>query len=69
MTADELDSLRADLARVLRRARHVQRQVSGTRHEMRTVLVAEALARCVRDLGNLVDDARGEGGVYGQRRL
>lgn len=62
---DALDSLRNDLRASLRRAKAVRRDLGGTPHEMRLVLLTDALERCVRDLTYLVLAADGPQGLYG----
>lgn len=61
----DLDSLRNDLRASLRRAKAVRRDLSGSDHETRMVLLTDSLERCIRDLTHLLLAADGPQGLFG----
>lgn len=66
-TTDDLHRLRQDLRSSLLRARRAARELAGSPHELRTVMLAEALERAHRDLSGLLHDAERPSGLWGGR--
>lgn len=67
MGEDDLRRLRDDVRRNQRRASEAARVLAGSRHEVRALLVVEALDRAERGLSGVLADAGGPGGLYGVR--